>query len=104
MKLFFTFLLFSNLLIGQTWSQLADFPSLERDDGVAVRINNKAYVGTGLIVGFSLGKDFFAYDFGSNSWATIAPMPTGSERQYACAFTLSSPSFSSPFSLRLPVD
>ena len=89
MKLFFTFLLFTNLLIGQTWSQLADFPSTERDDGIAVHINGKGYFGTGLLAGFTLGKDLYSYDLASNTWAQLASMPTGSERQYACAFSYS---------------
>ncbi|MDP3567349.1 kelch repeat-containing protein [Sediminibacterium sp.] len=89
MKLFFTFFLFTNILFGQTWVQLAGFPGTERDDGVAVRINNKAYFGTGLLAGFTLGNDFYAYDLATNTWSAIASMPTGSERQYACAFTSS---------------
>ena len=89
MKLLFTFLLFSQIAFCQTWAQLPDFPSSERDDGVAVYLNGKAYFGTGLIVGFSLGKDFYSYELWNNTWAQIASMPTGSERQYACAFTYS---------------
>ncbi|MEI8136332.1 MAG: kelch repeat-containing protein [Bacteroidota bacterium] len=89
MKLLFTFLIFTQFAFGQTWAQLADFPSSERDDGVAVHVNGKAYFGTGLIVGFSLGKDFYSYEIWNNTWTQIASMPTGSERQYACAFTYS---------------
>lgn len=87
MKLFYTFLLLSNFLIGQTWTQLTDFPSTERDDGVAVRVNGKAYFGTGLLAGFTLGKDFYALDLASNTWSAIASMPGASDRQYACAFS-----------------
>jgi N-acetylneuraminic acid mutarotase len=79
----------SQFCFAQTWSQLADFSGTERDDGVCVRINNKAYFGSGLLAGFTLGKDFYAYDMATNAWSTIASMPAGSERQYACAFTYS---------------
>jgi N-acetylneuraminic acid mutarotase len=87
MKLLYTFFLLSNFLVGQTWSQLPDFPSTERDDGVAVYVNGKAYVGTGLLSGFTLGKDFYAYDLVTNTWTPIAAMPNGLDRQYACAFS-----------------
>lgn len=75
--------------LAQTWLQLTDLPGTERDDGVAVCINNKAYFGTGLLAGFTLGKDFYSYDLSANTWSTIAAMPIGSERQYACAFAYS---------------
>jgi hypothetical protein len=87
MRLLFIFIFLSNILLAQTWLQLPDFPGTERDDGVAVQINGKAYCGTGLLVGFTLGKDFYAFDAASNTWSNIAAMPTGAERQYACAFT-----------------
>lgn len=88
-KLLIFLVCFSQCYIAQTWSQLPDFPYTERDDGVAVHINGKGYFGTGLLTGFTLGKDFYAYDMAANTWSTIAAMPTGSERQYACAFTFS---------------
>ncbi len=87
MRLLFIFIFLSNVLLSQTWLQLSDFPNTERDDGVAVHINNKAYFGTGLLAGFSLGRDFYAYDIATSTWTTIAPMPVGSDRQYATAFT-----------------
>ncbi|MBA2610666.1 MAG: T9SS type A sorting domain-containing protein [Bacteroidetes bacterium] len=87
MKLLITFIFLSNAFLGQTWTQLADLPATERDDGVAVHINNKAYFGTGLLAGFTLGRDFYAYDLSANTWSAIASMPTGSERQYATVFT-----------------
>ncbi len=80
-------LLLSNFLAAQVWSQLPDFPATERDDGVAVRVNGKAYFGTGLLAGFTLGKDFYSYDLATTTWSAIASMPTGSDRQYACAFS-----------------
>lgn len=87
MRLLFIFIFLSDILLGQTWLQLTNFPNTERDDGVAVHINNKGYFGTGLLAGFTLGKDFYAYDMSANTWTTIAPMPVGSDRQYATAFT-----------------
>ncbi|MEO6301937.1 MAG: kelch repeat-containing protein, partial [Bacteroidia bacterium] len=86
MKLLFIFLFLSDVMLGQTWLQLSDFPNTERDDGVAVTLNNKVYFGTGLLAGFTLGKDFYAYDLSANTWSTIAAMSTGNERQYACAW------------------
>lgn len=86
MKLIFIFIFLSNVLLSQTWLQLSDFPNTGRDDGVAVHINNNCYFGTGLLAGFSLGRDFYAYDMATNTWTTIAPMPVGSDRQYATAF------------------
>lgn len=88
-KIIILICLITQYCVAQTWSQLADFPNTERDDGVAVKINGKAYFGTGLLAGFTLGKDFYSYDLASNTWSAIASMPTGSERQYAVAFTFS---------------
>lgn len=84
LKLFLLFI--PALCIGQTWSQLPDFPNTERDDGVVITIGNKAYFGTGLLAGFTLGKDFYSFDLSTNTWSTIASMPNGLERQYGCAF------------------
>lgn len=79
-------LFISGLLGAQTWLQLSDFPATERDDGVAVVVNNTAYFGTGLTTGWALSKDFYALDLSTITWSAIAEMPTGTERQYACAF------------------
>ena len=86
MRLTFLFLFLSGLLGAQTWLQLSDFPATERDDGVAVVVNNTAYFGTGLTTGWALSNDFYALDVSSNTWSAIASMPVGTERQYACAF------------------
>jgi N-acetylneuraminic acid mutarotase len=85
--LFITFILFSQGFKGQAWAQLPNFPWLERDDGVAFVINNKAYCGSGLMVGWSLANDFYCLDLATETWTPIANMPVGEERQYACAFT-----------------
>jgi N-acetylneuraminic acid mutarotase len=71
----------------QAWAQLPDFPGAERDDGVAFVINNKAYCGTGLQVGWSLTKDFYSLNLTTETWTPVASMPSGEERQYACGFT-----------------
>jgi N-acetylneuraminic acid mutarotase len=81
------FFLFSINGFGQAWTQLANFPAYERDDGVAFVINNKAYCGTGLQVGWALTKDFYKLDLTTDTWTTSASMPNGTERQYACGFT-----------------
>jgi N-acetylneuraminic acid mutarotase len=87
---FLIVILFSvNLLSAQTWSQLADLPGVERDDGVAAVVSNTAYFGTGNRTGIGLGTDFYSYNLVTNTWSTIASMPVGSERQYSCAFTYS---------------
>jgi N-acetylneuraminic acid mutarotase len=69
------------------WVQIADFPGLECDDGVSFVINDKAYCGTGLQVGWSLSKDFYRLDMPTDTWTTIASLPIGEERQYASGFT-----------------
>lgn len=79
---------FFNLTYAQPWAQLPDFPGLQRDDGVACVVNNKAYVGTGNN-GFALEKDFYCFDLSTYSWTPIASMPSGAERQYASVFTYS---------------
>ena len=89
-KTVFLFFLIFGLSINsnaQAWAQLPDFPGLERDDGVAFVINNKAYCGTGLRVGWSLGGDFYGFDLTAETWTTVPSMPAGKERQYACGFT-----------------
>lgn len=42
----------------QSWIQVPDFPSSERDDGLAFVINDIAYCGTGYKVGWTETKDF----------------------------------------------
>ncbi|MBP7810310.1 MAG: T9SS type A sorting domain-containing protein [Bacteroidia bacterium] len=85
--LLITLILLSSDFKGQTWAQLADFPSTERDDGTVFVINNKAYCGSGLKVGWVLSGDFHCLDLGTETWSTVASMPAGKERQYACGFT-----------------
>lgn len=86
MKTFLFFCLLSLKMYAQSWTALTPFPGIARDDGVAVEVEDKAYVGTGLKTGWSLAGDFFVLDLATNTWSSIASMPSGTERQYACAF------------------
>jgi N-acetylneuraminic acid mutarotase len=85
-RLLYAFICFTNTLISQTWLQLADFPGLKRDDGVAVTVNNLCYFGTGLKDDWTYGNDFYVLNTTTNSWTTTPAMPSGQQRQYACAF------------------
>ena len=87
---FYLVVLFSINATAQNWQQIADFPSTERDDGTNFVIGNYAYCGTGLQVGWSTARDFYRFNFNDDSWDTIAAMPVGAERQYACAFSYNS--------------
>lgn len=71
----------------QTWTQLSDFPSTERDDGVGVSVGTKAFFGTGNRTGLGISGDLYSLDLGSETWSTLATMPSGSERQYAVCFS-----------------
>lgn len=83
---FILFLLSPLLFEAQTWIQLPDFPGTKRDDGIGITVNDKAFFGSGLQEGWTPTRDFFAFDINTFSWQSIAPMPEGTERQYACAF------------------
>lgn len=85
MKLLFTFLLSVQFLSAQVWIPLADYPGLKRDDGVAVVVGNKAYVGTGLVE-WALTLDFWVMDLSNYTWSYGKAMPPNTNRQYACAF------------------
>ncbi|MBL1279587.1 MAG: hypothetical protein COA33_004920 [Fluviicola sp.] len=84
-RLLTLFLLIQIPISAQNWLQLSDYPSSERDDGVSFVIGNKAYCGTGLDVGFSATRDFYAFDFTTDSWTASAGLPFNEERQYATA-------------------
>lgn len=86
MKLILLGVISSYLSFGQGWMPFTAFPGTGRDDGVAVAIGHKAYVGSGLTSGWTYGADFYCYDMAAQSWSAIASMPAGTERQYACAF------------------
>ncbi|MFB6257856.1 MAG: kelch repeat-containing protein [Flavobacteriales bacterium] len=72
---------------GQGWKGIDDFPGTARDDGVSFRIGEKAYCGTGLEVGWTPTRDFYAYELANGSWSSIPSLPPGNERQYASAFS-----------------
>jgi N-acetylneuraminic acid mutarotase len=74
----------------QNWLQLSDFPGTARDDGVAFVIGDSAYFGTGLTPWWSEEGDFYGLDLTSGTWFNVTPLPSGEERQYACAFVSSS--------------
>ncbi len=85
--LIFSSFLFSLNGSAQAWTQLGNFPGYERDDGVAFVVNNIAYSGTGLQVGWALTNDFYSLDLATDTWTTSASLPNGAERQYACGFS-----------------
>lgn len=86
MKSLFASLFFTQLVYGQAWVQLSDFPGTKRDDGIAVAVNNKAYFGTGLQE-WNATNDFRVLDLTTYGWSIIPTLPATKERQYACAFT-----------------
>jgi len=71
----------------QTWEQQPDFPATERDDATVFVIDNFAYCGTGMVPWFVPFADFYKFDMNTNSWSTIASLPTSNERQYAVGFS-----------------
>ncbi len=87
-KLLLPFLLFlSGNLSAQTWTQLPNFSSNERDDAVAFVIGNKAYCGSGLSPWFTAFGDFRVLDMNTEQWSSIPALPNGEHRQYATGFT-----------------
>jgi len=70
-------------LSAQSWHQAPDFPGTARDDGSAFTVGDVAYFGTGLEVGWNPTRDFYAFS-ASEGWYSIAALPEGMERQYAC--------------------
>jgi len=82
------FLLLSNFLcFGQFWQATTNFPSAERDDATGFAIGNFFYVGTGLTSWFAPTSDFYKYNASNATWAQVAGLPQGEERQYACGFS-----------------
>ncbi len=71
----------------QSWTQLADFPGTQRDDGIAFTINNKAYCLSGLEVGWQCTGNGFVFDGSAESWSPMASLPNGKERQYSTGFS-----------------
>jgi len=68
--------------IGDTWTQLNNFPAAGREGAIAFVIGSKAYVGSGG------GNDFWEYDPSGDSWTQLGNMPLSDERKNAVAFTI----------------
>lgn len=75
--------LFTFYLSAQQWQSVPDFPGTARDDGATFSVGQRVYCGTGLQVGWTPTRDFYAYDFGYEGWVQVAPLPQGQARQYA---------------------
>src|SRR4030095_14322148 len=60
---------------------------INRDDAVGFSIGAYGYAGTGMDAGFSLKKDFWKYDPGSDLWTQVADFG-GTPRQYCSSFTI----------------
>jgi N-acetylneuraminic acid mutarotase len=68
------------------WVQVADFAGGERDDLVAFTCNNRAFAGSGMVVGYQVTNDFYEYKSNTNQWTAISALP-GVARQYAFSFS-----------------
>jgi N-acetylneuraminic acid mutarotase len=87
-NILYILLSFSTIAQAQSWTQIADFPGSQRDDGCNFTIGNKAYCFTGSN-GSACELNGFVYDGINNSWDTMANLPAGTERQYATSFSYS---------------
>lgn len=83
--LFFLFVISSNFIMAQAWLRLPDYTGTIRDDGIALVLGTKAYVGTGLDP-ISEMIDFKVFDLENGKWTDMQHMPHTTERQYACGF------------------
>lgn len=83
-----TFLLLMVCLgsIKAQWIQVADFPSVERDDLIAFTCQNRAFAGSGMQVGYQVTKDFYEYKSDLNQWIAVASLP-GVARQHSFSFS-----------------
>lgn len=90
MKFFLiTLILCLNFFCGaQTWQKIQDFPGTARDDGASFIIDNKAYCGIGLEVGWTCPNDMYVFDLSSETWTTTASFPANQQRQYATSFVI----------------
>ncbi len=86
-RILFLLLISSGILSAQTWTQLPNFSSNERDDATAFVIGNTAYCGSGLSPWFSAFGDFRALNMNNDTWSTVASLPNGEHRQYAVSFS-----------------
>jgi N-acetylneuraminic acid mutarotase len=86
-SLLFLLLLFQKIIFAQSWVQITDFSSTERDDGTSFVIGDTAYCGTGLKPFFIASNDMYSFDMNTETWTTINSLPAGTERQYATGFS-----------------
>jgi N-acetylneuraminic acid mutarotase len=80
-------------LYSQSWSLLAPFPGVERDDAVGFMLGTDVYVGSGLSPWWASQGDFYRMNGSNGQWESVAPMPPGMERQYASAFVIQNQAF-----------
>lgn len=73
-------------ILPQYWTQIENFPGTARDDAVSFQLDNYVFVGTGMNNWWGLEKDFYRFSLLTESWETVAGLPVGMERQYACGF------------------
>lgn len=83
----FFYLSFSSTF-AQQWTSISSFPGTQRDDGVCFVIQDQAYCGTGLEVGWAPTRNFYKLTMSTQQWVSVASMPANTERQYACAFSM----------------
>jgi N-acetylneuraminic acid mutarotase len=74
-------------VFAQQWTSISSFPGTQRDDGVSFVINDDAYCGTGLEVGWTPTRNFYQLNMNTDTWSQVSAMPIGNERQYACGFS-----------------
>jgi len=84
--LFLVSLIYSNFSISQDWNQMSIPVFSPRDDAVAFSTGDKLYFGTGRDAGFQYLKDFYAYDFKTQTWESISQIE-GLPRQYSSSFS-----------------
>lgn len=82
-KLFFKF------VESKGWSELKEFPGQEREGAVSFMLDGKAYVGLGKKDRWQeeFLKDFWVYDFSTDSWDSLQMTFPGEARSEAVAFT-----------------
>ncbi len=73
------------------WTEVSAFNNEPRSSATAFTLGSKGYMGTGFD-GDDYLKDFWSYDFESNSWQQLADFP-GVERSSAVAFTIGNSAF-----------
>jgi N-acetylneuraminic acid mutarotase len=81
-------ILFSVALFSQTqnfWTKKNDFGGLKRERCVAVSINGKGYIGTGVDTNEVVHRDWWQYDPATDLWTQKANVP-GAVRRNAVAF------------------